>query len=117
MTTNTSANPAMLTSIGFETGTGAGDAVRVRGPAEIGIGVDGSEWKYCLNNSASAITSGTTIGMTAATGASTTITINGSSTTFPAPGVNLAISGTGWTAKTVIPAYGWGYAVKATNPL
>lgn len=117
MATNTANNAAAITHIGVETGSGSGDAVRQHGPAESVICVDGSELKYALNNSSSAITSGTTIGLTAATGASTTVTVNSVSNVFPAPGVNLAISGSGWTAKTVFPAYGWGWMQKATNPL
>lgn len=117
MATNTPNNSAAVSMIGVETGTGSGDAVRARGPAEVIILVDGNEQRYCLNNSASAIASGTTVGLTAPTGASTTLTVNGSSIVFPAPGVNLVISGTGWTSKTLIPAYGWGYIQKATAPL
>ena len=95
MGVNTAANPAMRFPIGMETGVGAVDQYRRHGPTEVGLGVDGSAWAYCFNNTGSSIPAGAV--------AVTQGTVSGTLT-------NLVTTGAGYTVDKAVPNTYWYWA-------
>mgnify|MGYP003385862872 CR=1 FL=1 len=113
MATNTALNVAAISFVGMETGQGSGDVNRTAAPYQMVLTIDGGEWRYVFNNTSSAVAANTVMNITLPTGSNTTLNGN----VYPAPGANVLVAGTGWTVKTAVPAYGWGWAMKTVNPL